>query len=564
MRQPMSSGRPPGERGPFDDLLRPQSTRQPLEIGRGGVVALGIAIMGILLILLVIPPISLLSRGGGGGGENESGGSGTAAIKTTVRKDMPALPAGVEAVSPFYGITTDGSVESPAMLTLQIPNSPPDGRNISVYTYEDSGWKRLAGASLSIDGVSVTAELPEIPPNIVAVRRSASARQLIGYLPSGGTLSDAAAQALSVLDPVDYAPNSDGTLYGSQTETTIPEGLPVRPAVRVSTADDAAAIDAILASPDLRDEHINAILAMVESGHYDGVEIDYGTLDPLRKDAFSDFISNLGEQLQRRQLVLTVTAPLPVQEGNGWDTGAYDWARLSQAANWIELTPESDPSRYYESTEAALAYLIQDAKVAPAKMILRVSALGVEKGGEGLSSLTSVAALSIASTLAADKTDGIAPGEAVTVKGLNIDKSNGASGLGWDEGAEAVSFTYPGLGGARTVWIENAFSIGFKLDLVDRFGLAGIAVDDASDSAGAEDIWPVISEFLETGHASLVKPNGSLFVPTWQADGGDLKSESEGVVTWTAPDDAGTYAVTVIVSDGLNRVGQKISLNVQR
>jgi hypothetical protein len=74
----------------------------------------------------------------------------------------------------------------------------------------------------------------------------------------------------------------------------------------------------------------------------------------------------------------------------------------------------------------------------------------------------------------------------------------------------------------------------------------------------------VISEFLETGHASLVKPNGSLFVPSWQADGGSLESGTEGVVTWVAPADPGQYAVTIIVSDGLNRMGQKISLTVQQ
>ncbi len=318
-----------------------------------------------------------------------------------------------------------------------------------------------------------------------------------------------------------------------------------------------------MSSPDLRDEHVNAILAMVESGHYDGVEIDYGSLDPLRKDAFSDFISNLAEQLHRRRLLLTLTAPLPTEQGNVWDDGAYDWARLSPVADLIELAPESDPSLYYEHTQAALQYLIDDAKVAPAKLILRINPLGVEKGGEGIRSLTLLEAMAIASSLTADKTDGIRGEEAVVIKGQNIDKADGASGIAWDEQAEAVSFTYPGLGGARTVWIENAFSIAFKLDLVGRFGLGGIAIEDVSDSIGAGDLWPVISEFLETGNVSLVKPNGSLFVPSWQADGGNLESGAEGVVTWVAPTEPGTYNIAVIVSDGLRRFGQQIQLTVQ-
>ena len=113
------------------------------------------------------------------------------------------------------------------------------------------------------------------------------------------------------------------------------------------------------------------------------------------------------------------------------------------------------------------------------------------------------------------------------------------------------------------MWIENALSVPFKLDLVDRFDLGGIAVDDVSDSVGANDIWPVISEFLDTGQASLAKANGSLLVPSWQADGGNLESGEEGSVTWVAPDEPGTYNVTLIVSDGVMRVAQRIALTVQ-
>ena len=551
-------GRLPEERGPFDDLLRPQPARQPVAAGRGRVVALAIIALGALLLLLVLPPISLLSRGGGG-----DGGGGSAAVKTTARKDMPALPEGVEAISPFYDITTSGDVGSPAVITLQIPGPPPDGRNISVYTQEDGAWERLAGATLAADGGAVEAELTEMPKNIVAVRRSASARQLIGYLPAGTQISPQAAQTLSVLDPLDFSPDSDGSLSGAPTSVITPAGLPVRLAIRVSSSDDQAAADEIMSSPDLRGEHVDAILEMVESGHYDGVDLDYGSLDPLRKDGFSEFVANLAEQLHRRRLVLTVTAPLPVQQGNTWDTGAYDWARLSQVADTIELAPEADPSRYYKRTEEALNYLIEEAKVAPAKLVLRISPLGVEMGGEGIRPLTSLEAMAIASALSADKTDEIRAGQAVVVKGENIDKADGASGIGWDDEAAAVSFTYPGLGGARTVWVENAFSIAFKLDLVDRFGLGGIAIEDVSDSVGAGDIWSVISEFLDTGQVSLVKPNGSLFVPSWQADGGSLESDEEGSVTWVAPEEPGTYTVTMLVSDGLTRIGQRVALTVQ-
>lgn len=547
-----------GERGPFDDLLRPQNASgQPVQAGRGKLVAIAIVALGALLLILVLPPISLLNRGGGGANEDAGG------IKTTVRKDMPTLPDGVEAISPFYDITVSGKIDGPATITLQIPSAPPDDRNISVYTNQNGEWQRLASARLAPDGKAVEAELSEMPANIVAVRRSSGARQLIGYLPAGMQLSQLAAQTLSVVSPVDFSPNSDGSLSGSATLSPLSSGLPVRAAVRVTNSDQASAVDEIMASPDLRGENVDAILAMIESGHYDGVDIDYGSLDPLRKDGLSEFLANLSEQLHRRRLVLTVTAPLPVQQGNAWDTGAYDWSRLSQVADSIEVVPESDPSHYYDRVGAAVQYLVDDAKVAPAKLILRISPLGVEKGGEGIRSITALEALAIAGAVSADKTDGIRTGEAVKVKGENVDKADGASGIGWDEQSESVSFTYAGLGGERTVWLEDAFSVGFKLDLAQRLSLGGIAIDDVSDSVGANDIWPVISEFMDTGKVSLVKPNATLFVPSWQADGGNLENGEEGSVTWVAPEESGTYNVTLIVSDGLTRVAQKVALNVQ-
>ena len=552
-----TSSRPPDEPGPFDDLLRPQPVRQPVASGRGGLVALAIVVLAALLLLLLLPPISILSRGG------DDGGGDSVGIKTTARKDMPTLPEDVEAISPFYDITVSGQIDGPAVITLQVPSPPPDGRNISVYTQRKGEWQRLGSATLGGDGGVVEAELAEMPENIVAVRRSASARQLIGYLPPGTQISAAAAQTLSILNPVDFSPRSDGSLSGGATAAVLPPGLPLRPVIRVSSADDAAAADEIMASPDLRGEHVDAVLGMVESGQYDGIDIDYGWLDPLRKDGFSEFVTDLAEQLHRRKLALTLTVPLPVQQGNSWDTGAYDWARLSQVADAIEVAPETDPSRYYKRMEEALQFLIDEGKVAPAKLILRISPLGSEAGGEGIRSLTALEALAIASSLTVEETDEIRAGQAVVLKGQNIDKADGASGISWDDEAAAVAFTYPGLGGARTVWVENVFSIAFKLDLADRFGLGGIAIEDVSDSIGAGDIWPVINEFLDTGKASLVRPNGAMFAPNWQADGGSLESGEEGSVTWVAPEEPGTYNVVLIVSDGLVRVGQRVALTVR-
>lgn len=552
MNEESEGPRPGGDAGPFDKLLHPE----PRRVGRGGMVGIAIAVLAVLILALVLPPISILS---GGGGSSE----GSVNVKTTARKDMPSLPEGLEAVSPLFDVSVSGSVKGPTVITLQLPSAVTDGRGLSLYTNDGGEWRRLGTGALVLDGSAVQGEVPQLPKNVAVLRRAASARQLMGSLPSGAELSPEAGRALSVLNPVDFAPAADGSLSGEAGAPQAPAGLVVRPTVRVSTQQDADAANRVMASPDLRSEQMNAILKMVEDGHFDGVDLDYGALDPLRKDDFSEFVANLAEQIHRRNLKLTLTAPLPVQQGTAWDTGAYDWTRLSQAADFIKVVPEQDPSRYYKRTEQALTFLIDDRKIAPAKLVLVVSALGREKGGEGIRALTALEALSLASTLTAKNGTEVRPGQSVVISGENVDTGGGASGIGWDDGALAVSFTYPGLGGARTVWIENVFSVGLRLDLAARYHLGGVAVDDVSTAAGAADIWPVVQEFIDSGNVSLVKPNGTLFVPHWEADGGSLQGGDDGSVTWTAPADPGTYTVTLVVSDGIARVGQRLRLTVK-
>ena len=229
-------GGPSGdERGPFDDLLRPQTAAgQPVKPGRGSSSHWRLLALGALLLMLVLPPISLLSRGGGGG-ERQNAGN----IKTTARKDMPNLPQGVEAISPFYDISVSGKIDGPgddhpsdsrARLT--------DGRNLSVYTNEKGEWQRLGGATLAPDGNAVEAEVTDIPQNIVGLRRSAAARQLIGYLPAGIAAQRSLPRRRSPSSTRSTSRrSSDGSLAGSATSAPLPAGLPVRPAIRVTSSD---------------------------------------------------------------------------------------------------------------------------------------------------------------------------------------------------------------------------------------------------------------------------------------------------------------------------------------
>ena len=106
------------------------------------------------------------------------------------------------------------------------------------------------------------------------------------------------------------------------------------------------------------------------------------------------------------------------------------------------------------------------------------------------------------------------------------------------------------------------FSEAFKLDLARRYQL-GVVVEDVSRRTEDAGIWPAVLQYAQTGEVTLVKPNGALLQPRWAVSGGALQSDAGPQVTWLAPAEAGTYTFTLIVSDGVTRVGQELQVPVE-
>jgi spore germination protein YaaH len=319
-------------------------------------------------------------------------------------------------------------------------------------------------------------------------------------------------------------------------------------------------VDAILRSTELRNAHAAAIADKVETGNYAGISIDYRAVNPTLREQFTEFVETLGETLREKGRTLTLTLPMPVRTEGEFDTGAYDWEKLGAAADTIEMAGELDQELYFQNTEAALEYALE--RVDKSKLLLTVTAMSVERGGDGLRAMPLESALTLASTGAVKKDTEIITGEAVPLVAQNLAQSEGASGMLWDETARAVTFNYPGRGGKRTVWLGNQFSSGFRVELAHRYGLAGVAVDNVAVEDGAADVWAPIRELSDTGSLALTEPNSDLFAPQWTAAAGTLSATSGDAVTWTAPAEPGTYEIGITVSDGVIRVEQRFSLEV--
>ena len=62
---------------------------------------------------------------------------------------------------------------------------------------------------------------------------------------------------------------------------------------------------------------------------------------------------------------------------------------------------------------------------------------------------------------------------------------------------------------------------------------------------------------------SLAVPNGDLLTPRWLSSGGSFVSDAGAQVDWQAPQEAGDYTLTLVVSDGVVRMGQELHVPVQ-
>lgn len=535
------------QQGPFDRLLQtsPRRERAPIYI------LIAIGALAIVLLILVLPPISIL--GDGDSVVVSPGGIGSQAVG-----DTPDPPEGYRILSRLYEISAPEG--GSAVLTVNLEESAPDARNLSLFTYRDGNWERLGSATVIGEGTAAQGEVTGIPENVAVLQRTTASHQIMGWLPANTEVHPEALTSLTVLNPLDFAPAADGSIVGESSPLPADSGLLVYPTIRALVPPESEAVDAILASADLRQEHAAEIVRLVEDGGYQGIDIDYRAVNPARGEEFSDFVLLLADELHAAGYSLVLTLPLPTKSGVEWDTGPYDWTALGVAADAIKLAPERDQSVYFERMEEALTFLSE--QVESSKILLIVSPFSFEKDATGLRPLTFLQSLGLATALDVRGEQPIEAEDAVSIVGQNIFEEEGASGLYWDDEAAAVTFIYAGEGGAHTVWVENAFSVAFKLALVEQFGLGGVAVEDASANSGGGDIWPPLAEFAASGTVGLVKPNDAMLRPQWSADAGALEDGAHGAVTWQAPPEAGTYNVTLIVGDGLVRVGQRLSLEV--
>ena len=510
----------------------------------------GIVLAGVLLAVLVLPPISILDRGGG------------ASVEIDASEELPELPAGLVALSPLYAIqVSDDLLGQRVKLTVDLSEATTDDSGLALYSHDGERWRRLAPATLSASGRSAEGEVEAAPASIAVLRRTSLARGF-ALLVGAGETPDAAAGESAIVSVIAGSPASDA---GGEIEL-VAEALGASQAaghttyIGLTARSDAAAlaVDGILATAETIAAHVESIVGTAVAAGADGVHIDYPRVDNSRGASFTAFIASLAEALGSEGLPLAVSVPAPPTA----EADAFDWLALTQSAQALWLRAPDDSSAYHEQVETVLEAR-RTGGVDLSSVWLVIDRRSRERTPDGIVAISLRDALTVASELRTGIEAGIAPGDPVTVQGVNIDRSANNSGMQWNDRALAVTYSYVARGGPRTVWIENRFSAAFRLDLVRRYGLGGVVVESAAADANLPDLWPTVVAFVQEGSAPLELPFGPYLQPRWSASDGAIEGDgANGAIVWRAPDRPGAYDITLIISDGVVFVGQQTSLRV--
>ena len=548
----------PRPEGPFERLLRQRPQRDPAPIIIGGTIAF-------LAIVIVLVFVFSSVLGGGSSNKTNSGsvanaGNGsqcsnsTQGVKTCLAT-MPALPPGLSAASRFFQIETEQPGVG-ATLSLPLLDTTQSATGLGFYTYSGSLWQRVQDVSLQNGGTLAQANLSPLPANLAVLKVGPQTYTVAASLPRGDTLH-ADAGTVQLLSPRDYSPLSDGTVQGTATNVGHPQGTLVLPTIVGSGTDTASVVNGMLKDEGLRATHIQQIMTLVQQNGLDGIDLEYSSVDVNEGTQFTSFVTALAGELHRVSKKLSLTLPPPTNQRS-----PYEWDKLGAQADYIKVLPIADPVSYWATMPAALGQIVQ--KVDPHKVLLVISPFSIEGTGGVSQPIGYLQAMVLASTAVVRdpaNPDDIKPGTVVKIVAKNLDNSEGATPMAWDADSLTVSFALGGTERQR-IYIENSYSVSFKLELVQSYGLGGLTVSDGSAESDVYNVWPIVTALVASGTVSLVRPNDSMLQVDWQsADANVVTQPGATNATWT-PHAAGEQHVELIVSDGERRFGQQLTIQV--
>jgi len=296
---------------------------------------------------------------------------------------------------------------------------------------------------------------------------------VVGYLVPWDSRGTAALGEglLTEVSPVWYQPEPDGQVVFASRQAerslgTVETAASLHHVAIMPTISnyrnakwDGELIHDIITSPDLRSAHIAAIVNVVQSQKWAGIDLDYESLESADRDAFSAFVQKLASALHQAHKRLTLTVHAKTAEPGDWSGArAQDWRALGSAADEIRVmaydyaTDNSTPGPIAPLPWVESVLQLAVSEIPRDKILLGVPTYGYDwpSGRQG-KAIQWADAESLAQAHSAPVT--------------------------WDPTSQSPWFAYTDASGVpHTVWYTNASSMRAVIDLALRYHISGIFI----------------------------------------------------------------------------------------
>lgn len=344
------------------------------------------------------------------------------------------------------------------------------------------GVVRAVGRAAALVGLLV----PFAVAGLASTAEAAAPRRVTAWLPywdqaRGYQSFVANADLYSDLSPFWYVMSATGTVqsYPGAADATVVNGARARGVRVVPTITndfDPKRVATMLSTNTRMNKHVTTLVNLVKANGYDGIDVDYESLNAADRTRYSTFVTRLGSALRQAGKRLTVAVHPKTSEPGTWSgPQAQDYAAIGAAADRVRVMAYD-----YSWTTSA------PGPVAPLTWVDQVARFAVSK----------IPAAKVELGMPLYGYDWVGnKGEGVTFEEVARIRATYNPTVQWSDSAKSSWFTYVAGGVQHTVWYADGASVRAALPIADRYALGGVAFwrlagEDPATWSAIRQTWP--------------------------------------------------------------------------
>jgi len=473
-----------------------------------------------------------------------------------------SLPAKLDVKSALYQPEVRGELPSQTILSMPIPEASEPLNTITVFGYDGKKWSKLPFQIFTDDQRIETYITLAIPQAIIVAQTQAQPPTIAAEVNEKSAYPVLAANIVAEVSPAGFY-LSDGASITGAAATPDVGAAQILPTVTnlVNNQLRAEIVEDMVGYVDARKTHIAALVALAVDQNYPGVHIDYQGAGSDYRGDFTTFVRELAAALHAQNKLLSVTLALPIQRSpEVWETGAFDWAAIGQAADVVRIPLPTDRNAYAGAQPPVNLYLQWAVgQIDHYKLNVAFSILGRDEFENSYAPVSFTNALKLMGPIQAPAS--VAPDSKTT---LDLPRLREAGGIKSDAATGVYLFTYKDAKNINhTVVIENAESLAKKLNLALQFNLRGVALRDLSADALDPRAWDVLKTYRDLQTSNLKGTPAIVWKVNNQSIGKSAMNDPRQA--WTAPRTAGDAKIEALLSldEGKTTIGAADSKTIQ-